>query len=178
MTPEEFSKLQYPVGKFSAPSKYDMESRRAAISILAAFPAEVEKAYSKLKSLDRFNIQYRPEGWNAREVIHHVADSHMNAYIRFKLTLTEDNPTIKPYIESLWAKLSDSRDMDPIVSVDLTRAVHSRWVHVLNNMEPDEFSRTYFHPESGKQFTLDLALSIYAWHCRHHLAHLHNVINN
>jgi hypothetical protein len=176
MSNEELLKLQYPVGKFEAPAQFTDQSRKSAFAIIAQLPVEVESYYRRLKSGGRLKEPYRPGGWNGQQVIHHIADSHMNAYIRFKLTLTEDKPTIKPYKEDRWANLSDTMDMDPLVSVEILKHVHARWVHILMNMDPTEFNRTYFHPESGKEFSLNLALELYAWHSRHHLTHLKNII--
>ena len=118
------------------------------------------------------NTPYRDGGWTVKQVIHHVADSHLNAYVRCKLALTEDNPTIKPYEEAAWAELSDTKNLPVNVSLTLLHALHARWVEVMKNMSDAEWQRTFFHPEQNRKITLWGMLTTYAWHGKHHVAHI------
>jgi hypothetical protein len=167
----ELDKLRYPVGKFSAPLEYSPEDIEKWIREIEALPSQCRTEFKDFTG-EMLDTSYRDEGWTARQVIHHIVDSHMNAYIRFKLTLTEDLPTIKPYREDLWAKLPDSKSASPEISLNLLEALHQRWSFLLRNMNEIEFSRSYFHPQSNKEFMLRTALALYAWHCRHHLEHI------
>jgi uncharacterized damage-inducible protein DinB len=162
---------RYPIGKFHAAAAISAADRSVHIATLRDLPAAMEYA---VKNLDdhQLDTPYREGGWSIRQVVHHVADSHMNAYIRFKLALTEDNPTIRPYKEELWAELPEARHAAPDVSLRLITAIHDRWVLSLDGMKEEEWSRTFYHPESQKSYRLDLALSLYAWHSNHHLAHV------
>ena len=160
---------RYPTGKFTFNPAVTPESRREAIATIAALPERMRQATADLD--DRaVDTPYRDGGWTIRQVVHHVADSHLNAYVRFKLALTETHPRIKAYDEGAWANLADSRE--PIeVSLKLLDAVHRRWGVVLAAMSADDFARTLDHPESGAQ-PLDRMLQMYAWHSNHHLAHV------
>jgi hypothetical protein len=120
-------------------------------------------------------IPYRPEGWNVRQVIHHCADSHMNALIRFKLALTEDQPTIKPYLQAKWALLSDYR-LDPGISISLLYGIHQRWVTLMESMSESDWKRSLVHPEYQHEQRLEQTAMLYAWHCAHHLGHVRSVI--
>ncbi len=171
MEPETLEALKYPVGKFKAPERYDAAVRRQFIEVLRHLPSNMEHA---IENLDAHQMQtpYRPGGWNLVQVIHHVADSHMNSFVRFKLALTEDNPTIKPYREALWAELADGTT--PVVNLSLTllHALHSRWVILLESLSEEQFARTLVHPATGRVQSLDELLAIYAWHSNHHLHHI------
>ena len=158
---------RYPTGKFAFNPQATSESRRAAITAIGSFPAELKAAMSSA-SIDK---AYREGGWTARQVVHHVADSHMNAFIRFRLALTEDQPTIKPYKEAEWAKLADSMTEDPAVSVQILDGLHRRWHRMLEAMTDADFSRAAIHPDHGP-VTLDWFLQLYAWHGRHHIGHI------
>jgi uncharacterized damage-inducible protein DinB len=163
--------LRYPVGKFSFPkSPSTSQERRPWIDDLAATPGKMRAAVAGL-SPDQLNTPYRPEGWTVRQVVHHVPDSHVNGYIRFKLALTEDEPTIKPYDEGTWAKLGDTASTPVEVSLAMLQALHERWVCLLEALSGDEFARQFHHPEIGIM-RLDHTLAMYAWHCRHHVAHI------
>ncbi|MDE3056331.1 MAG: bacillithiol transferase BstA [Bacteroidota bacterium] len=162
--------LRYPIGKFEPPAHYTPELRRGFIAQIAAVPAELRKAVAGF-SATQLDTPYRPEGWTVRQVVHHLPDSHMNSYIRFKLALTEKEPAIKTYEEALWAEFPDAKHGDIAVSLSLLEALHSRWVALLKSMKPEDFSRTWRHPESGVS-TLDRAVAHYAWHGRHHVAHI------
>jgi len=166
--------LRYPVGKFqwTPPQSSDqaVQDRIGYIDVIAGLPAKMRSAIQDLRP-EQLDTPYRPEGWTIRQVVHHVPDSHLNAYIRFKLALTEEQPPIKPYKEAEWAKLPDS-SLTPIeVSLQLLAALHVRWVDLLRAMTASNFGRTLYHPEHGV-VTLDRMLAMYAWHSKHHLAHI------
>lgn len=161
--------LRYPIGAWVRPTVTSALERTAWINAVTALPAELRAAIAGLSDA-QLDTAYRPGGWTLRQVVHHVADSHVNAYVRFKLALSEDNPTIRPYDEAEWAKLPDSK-LPVDVSLRIVEAVHERWVALLRALPAEAFSRPFQHPESGAQ-TLDTALSQYAWHGRHHVAHV------
>jgi uncharacterized damage-inducible protein DinB len=162
--------LSYPIGKYERKDLLSPAEREKAIDRIAATPGHLRDAVSGL-SKQQLDTPYRPEGWTVRQVVHHVPDSHMNAYIRFKLALTEDEPTIKPYEEALWANLQDSLDTPVEVSLSLLESLHHRWDILLRSLQPADFSRRLRHPELGTM-TLDNMLGLYAWHGRHHVAHI------
>ena len=168
------SDLRYPIGNFEwtqpASEEQSAKDRVQYIEVLAKLPVQMRTALQGL-SAEQLDTPYRPEGWTVRQVAHHVPESHMNAYIRFKLALTEDQPQIKPYNEAEWAKLPDNNITPVEVSLQLLAALHSRWVDVLQSMRPSDFGRTLYHPERG-MMTLDRMLAMYAWHSAHHLAHI------
>jgi hypothetical protein len=161
--------LRYPVGPF-VPAKPSASRRAADIAALAELPKALRAAVAGLDE-SQLDTPYRPGGWTVRQVVHHVADSHMNALIRLKLALTEDNPTIKPYDENAWATLADAR-LPIDLSLSLVDAVHARWDALNRGLADADFSRTYVHPEHGKTFTIDVLLQTYGWHSRHHVAHI------
>jgi uncharacterized damage-inducible protein DinB len=162
--------LRFPIGKFNRPAELNDAERAAAIDIVARTPAELRAAVRGLTDA-QLDTEYRPGGWTVRQLIHHVPDSHMNAYVRFKLALTETTPTIKPYEEARWAELPDTQLTPPETSLALLDSLHERWVNLLRKMKPGEFERTLKHPESGIQ-RLDQVLALYAWHGPHHVAHV------
>lgn len=164
------SDLQYPIGKFQWAGTASDEDRRRAIAAIAAAPAQIRAAVTGLTPR-QLDTPYRPEGWTIRQVVHHVPDSHMNAYVRFKLALTEEQPTIKPYEEALWANLSDTKATPIETSLVLLETLHERWVTLLRSMSAADFARTLLHPEMGV-LTLDRTLALYAWHGAHHAAHI------
>jgi uncharacterized damage-inducible protein DinB len=161
---------RYPVGKYEQPAKVTPQLRSRAIQEIAATP---EKLRAAVKGLDaaQLDTPYREGGWTVRQVVHHVADSHMNSYVRFRLALTETEPTIKPYEESAWAKLEDAAHAPIEVSLRLIEPLHERWVRLLRSMKPEQFSRTFRHPEHGAR-TIDWMLFLYEWHGKHHTAHI------
>jgi DinB superfamily len=163
------TELQYPVGKFERQSEYHPHEIEQFIGILEQLPSQMRAAVAGLTDA-QLETPYRPEGWTLRQVVHHVPDSHMNSFVRFKLGLTEENPTIKPYDEGAWALLSDS-SLPVEISLDLLEALHGRWVILLRAIKPEDWKRTFQHPENGPM-TLEFALALYAWHSRHHLAHI------
>jgi hypothetical protein len=161
--------LSFPVGRFDPAAQWTTESRRAAIEDIAALPGHMRRAVIGLDDA-QLDTPYRPGGWTVRQLVHHVADSHMNGYIRLKLGLTEDNPRIKPYDQDAWATLPDSR-LPVAPSLAILDAVHERWSALWRAVTPAQFSRTFTHPEMGP-LTLETHLHLYAWHSRHHVAHI------
>jgi uncharacterized damage-inducible protein DinB len=168
--PANLADLRYPIGRVERKSSFTPQERRLAIDALAAAPPALRTAVKGLTDA-QLDTPYRPEGWTVRQLVHHVADSHMNAYTRFRLALTEDNPTIKPYDEASWAELPDARSLPIGVSLDLLDGIHERLVHLLRATKDADFQRTLNHPENG-MMTMDALLSVYAWHGRHHTAHV------
>ncbi len=162
---------RYPIGRFHLEGEITPERRAAWIEEIAALPGQLRAAVAGL-SAEQLDTPYRTGGWTARQVVHHVPDSHMNAYVRFKLALTEDEPTVKPYDEVRWAVLPDTKKTPVEVSLALTAALHERWTVVLRCMSPEDFARTIYHPEHKRKFTLDYLLAQYAWHGKHHVAHI------
>lgn len=162
--------LRYPIGQFKVNTVITDDVRNEWIGEIAETPRKLRKAIEGL-SEDQMNTPYRSGGWTVKQVVHHLPDSHLNGYIRFKLALTEDQPTIKPFFEDRWAKLKDYRDTDKETSLVLLEALHHRWTILLRSMSAGEFDRTFHHPESGI-FTLNTALGLYAWHGKHHIAHI------
>jgi hypothetical protein len=161
--------LRYPIGKFERPAAITPELRTEWIDTIAAAPARYRAAVAGLSEA-QLDTPYRPDGWTVRQVIHHVADSHMNSFIRFRLALTEDEPAVKPYDEAKWALLKDAGE--PVeVSLQLIDSLHHRWVVMLRSLDASAFSRTMRHPEMGV-FDLNFLCALYAWHSRHHEAHI------
>jgi len=166
----DLEKLRFPVGKFSPPQLISQSDLDHWISELADFPVALESLVGNLSGI-QLEWPYRPGGWNIRQVVHHCADSHMNSLIRFKLALTEKTHVIKPYEEDLWAELPDYQS--PVAdSLDIIMGVHKRWVNLLKQMNEEQFNKTFLHPASNKIFTFKEALALYAWHSKHHLAHI------
>ena len=161
---------RYPIGKFKAPATISDAEHAAFISEIAAAPARMRAALAGL-SAPQLDAPYREGGWTVRQLAHHVPDSHMNAYIRFKLALTEEEPTIKPYEEARWAELADSAETPVETSLALLDALHTRWVTLLRSLKPADWSRKFRHPELG-EMTLEKNLALYAWHGKHHVAHI------
>jgi uncharacterized damage-inducible protein DinB len=161
--------LRYPTGRFQRPASLTANEIAHAIDTIAATPARLRDAVRGLTP-EQIETPYRPGGWTVRQVVHHVPDSHLNAYVRFKLALTEDEPTIKPYDEAAWANLADTQ-VPLETSFRLLDAVHERWVALLRAMSPSDFARMLVHPESGRQ-RLDQVLALYAWHGPHHVGHV------
>jgi hypothetical protein len=161
---------RYPVGKFETRSNLTPDDRRALIGIIAEAPQHMRDAVSGLND-HQLDTPYRDGGWTVRQVVHHVPDSHMNAFIRLKFALTENEPTIKPYDEAEWAKLADVRDTPIEVSLTLLESLHARWVMLWRSMSDADFARTLIHPDHGVR-NIDWLLQMYAWHSRHHVAHI------
>ncbi|OFW14705.1 MAG: metal-dependent hydrolase [Acidobacteria bacterium RIFCSPLOWO2_12_FULL_67_14] len=161
--------LRFPVGRFDVAAPATPDMRPAAMAAIAELPARMRAAVSDLTD-PQLDTPYRPGGWTVRQLVHHVADSHANGYIRLKLALTEDEPTIKPYRQDAWASLPDSR-LRVSISLGMLDAVHARWSSLWQALEPAQFARRFRHPELGL-LTLDTHLQLYAWHSRHHVAHI------
>jgi uncharacterized damage-inducible protein DinB len=164
--------LKYPIGRPQLPtSPLTAAERTALIQQIADLPAQLTAAAKAVGGV-RLELPYRPGGWNGRQVIHHLADSHMNAYVRVRLALTEDNPIIKPYEERAWAELPDVAATPITVSLTLLEALHSRFVTLLHHLTEEQWQRTFYHPGNQRTSTLDQTLALYAWHGRHHVGHL------
>ena len=161
---------RYPIGKYERRDVLTPDERAAMIEQIAATPQKLREAVAGLTP-QQLETPYREGGWTLRQVVHHIPDSHMNSYVRFKLALTETTPTIRPYDEALWAELPDSVNTPPETSMQLLESLHDRWVRLLRSMSADDFQRTLNHPENGLM-TLDAMLALYAWHGRHHVAHI------
>ncbi len=161
---------RYPIGNFQAPKEVTEAMRAEAMEEIANTPKKMRMAVQGLSD-QQLDTPYRDGGWTVRQVVHHMADSHMNAVIRLRLALTETDPTIKPYNEAAWAKLEDAAHADPEVSLRLLESLHERWARLLRSMKPEDFEKTFVHPEHGKR-TLNWLLFLYAWHGRHHTAHV------
>ena len=166
---QDLEALRYPVGRFLPESEPTPNERNAWIGTIEALPRRMREAVVGLDDA-RLDTPYRPGGWTLRQVVHHVADSHLNAYVRLKLALTEETPAIKGYDEKLWAELPDAR-LPVGVSLDLLDALHARWTTLLRSMTDDAFGRQWLHPEHGAR-DLDFLLQLYAWHSLHHVAHV------
>jgi len=162
--------LRYPIGKFHFEGPLTDQQKQASLDEIARTPANLRTAVKGLSEA-QLDTPYRPGGWTVRQVVHHVPDSHMNSYVRFKLALTEDEPTIKPYAEDRWAELADTKATPVEVSLTLLDSLHDRWVHLLRSLGPEEWKRTFRHPEMGAM-SLEKTLALYAWHGRHHVAHV------
>jgi hypothetical protein len=162
--------LRYPIGRFKIPEAISASDRARYIEEIAAAPAAMRAAVEKLNKA-QIDKPYRPGGWTVRQVVHHVPDSHMNAYCRMKLALTEDEPKITAYMEDRWAELSDSRDVPVETSLALYEALQERWVSLMRSMTDAQWQRVYMHPELGR-YPLDRQAALYAWHGKHHVAHI------
>ncbi len=164
------SDIRYPIGKFSPKPQIDEAERKVLIRQIADAPGQLRDAVKGLAD-HQLDVPYRDGGWTIRQQVHHLPDSHMNAYTRFKLTVTENNPTIKPYEEQLWAELIDSKSSPIEPSITLLESLHFRWVMFLQSLKSEDFARTMVHPVNGPM-NLDRVLQLYAWHGRHHVAHI------
>lgn len=164
------SDLRYPIGPFRPPANPTPQSRAQLIDAVARTPAQLRAAVAGLDE-DQLDTPYRPGGWTLRQVVHHMPDSHINAYVRLKLALTEDAPVIKPYDEAAWAQLVDTSRVPVEVSLTLLESLHERWVVLWRAMKETDFAREYVHPETGRR-PLDFLLAIYGWHGPHHVAHI------
>jgi len=162
--------LRYPVGKFEFAGTPSNKERQTLIDQIAATPEKMRAAVVGLDD-EQLNTPYRPEGWTVRQVVHHVPESHMNSYIRFKLAMTEEEPTIKTYFEDRWAQLDDAQQAPVDLSLNLLDTLHERWVWFLRSLKEEDFQRCFRHPELGA-VSVDKNIALYAWHGRHHVAHI------
>jgi len=163
--------LKYPIGKYKAPEAINENQISAWIDQINDLPSKLRTAVSGLND-KQLDTRYREGGWTLRQVVHHIPDSHMNAYIRFKLTVTEEKPTIRPYYENRWAECEEAKTADVTVSIDLLESLHRRWVLFMHSLKYEDFERSYIHPEHNKTFTLKEVTGLYAWHGEHHLQHI------
>jgi hypothetical protein len=164
--------LRYPIGTMPVlEGPVTADQRENWIGTIERLPQRLRRAVEGLTQ-DQWDTPYRPGGWTVRQLVHHIPDSHLNAYTRCKLALTEEQPTIKPYDEAAWAELADTAATSPDVSLLMLEALHARWVVLLRSMSPEEYRRTFRHPEHGRIFTLEQLLAQYAWHSDHHLRHI------
>jgi hypothetical protein len=168
---------RFPIGRFHSPETISPEDRARFLETIAAAPLKYREAVAGL-STEQLDTPYREGGWTVRQVIHHVPDSHMNAYVRFKLALTENDPTVKPYDEAAWADLKDVSDTPVETSLSLLDFLHQRWVMLMRGMPEEDWKKRYIHPESNRPMVLDDVLAMYAWHCDHHLAHVRQAISS
>ncbi|CAM4290439.1 metal-dependent hydrolase [Bacillus manliponensis] len=164
--------LRYPIGLFTY--KEEIDSIEKWIQEIEELPTKLKVATENLNE-EQLNTPYRPGGWTVRQVVHHVADSHINSYTRFKLALTEENPTIKPYMEEKWAELSDSQ-LPIEVSLTLLESLHTRWTHLLRSLSAADLEKAFYHPDTGAT-KLKVAIGLYAWHGKHHTAHIATLAN-
>lgn len=175
MTPEEIEKLKFPVGKFIKPEHYTHALTLEWIETIEQFPAKIAQLISALNT-EQLNWKYRPEGWKIKQVVHHCADSHMNSLMRFKITLTEELPTIRAYSQSGWAELVDSTDDNIEDSLLFLKSLHRKWVKILKNLSATDLEKILIHPEGNRRISLNELIGIYAWHCRHHTAHIEQAL--
>jgi hypothetical protein len=167
--------LKYPIGQINIPAEIIDEHITIWISDIENFPSKLEALVQNL-SEEQLNTPYRDGGWTVRQTIHHCGDSHVNSYIRFKWTLTEDTPTIKAYYEDRWAELFDTKDAPIEFSLNFIKALHAKWVYLLKGLNAEDLEKVFIHPESGDSVSLKKNIGIYAWHCNHHFAHIENLL--
>ena len=168
--------LKFPIGEFTKPENITKDDIKKWITEIKNFPIILIQITENM-TIEELNLIYRPDGWKIKQVIHHCSDSHMNAFIRFKLALTEENPSIKPYEEALWANLIDGNDDAISCSIILLKSMHHKWILLLRSMTENQWEKTYFHPEFKKTYILKEVLGFYAWHCNHHLAHIKQALH-
>jgi len=162
--------LRYPIGKFVAKDIYTPEDINTNIARIEALPGKIENAIKNFSAI-QLDTSYRDGGWTIRQVLHHLPDSHMNAYVRFKWTLTENTPIIKAYNEKAWAETPDAA-LDPRVSIDLLKALHAKWITLLRSLRPEDLPKEFIHPDTQKHIALARLIALYAWHGEHHLGHI------
>ena len=167
----DIEKQQYPIGIYSSPDVITGNVLSQWIEDISSFPKRIRKVVLDLTD-EQLDTPYRQGGWTVRQVVHHCADSHMNSLMRFKLTLTEENPTIKPYLQDRWVELPDSKNAPIESSLKMLEGIHERWSILLNSFTEADLHKTFSHPEHGRGFRLDDTIGSYAWHCNHHLAHI------
>lgn len=165
--------LRYPIGKFSPSQTFSADDSQKHIVAIAELPVKLTELVGKWGD-DRLDTPYRPDGWTVRQLVHHIADSHINAYVRTKLALTEDNPTITPYEEGEWAKLPDS-ELDVAPSLVILRNLHLRWVTILNSLTEAQLGQTYYHPGNQRTVPMREMIAMYAWHGEHHYQHAYRL---
>ena len=167
--------LKYPIGQVNIPNRISKEIISIWISDIEKFPSKLETLVQHL-SEEQLNTPYRDGGWTVRQTIHHCGDSHVNSYIRFKWTLTEEQPTIKAYYEDRWAELFDTIEAPILLSLKFIKALHAKWVYLLKGLTEEDLNKSFIHPESGARISLKKNIGLYAWHCNHHYAHIENLL--
>ena len=167
--------LKYPIGPFVKPKSCTTEELKTMIETLEQFPKKVIDLVGDV-SAEQLNWKYRPDGWKLKQVVHHCSDSHLNCLLRVKLSLTEDEPTIKPYLESKWAELPDSQEDNLSASIQILKGVHHKLNLVLRSLSEDDLKRIYIHPQYGSSYSIMQVIALYAWHCNHHYAHMQQAI--
>lgn len=177
LTSEDIEKYKYPVGKHIPPTALDFSTYAQQVEIINAFPKQLAALLADLKP-EQLQYRYRPESWTMLQVIHHLADSHMNGFIRTKLALTEENPTIKPYLQDAWVQTSDVLEVDFSLSLGIINGVHARWAKVLAGLNEADLNRTFFHPELKTTMPIWKQVALYAWHCKTHFGHLEFALQN
>jgi hypothetical protein len=170
----ELEFLRYPVGRFKIPESFTTNEKEQWIRQIENLPSLLRMVTENLSD-EQLDTPYREDGWTIRQVVHHLVDSHINSYCRFKLALTEETPAIRPYYEDRWAKLQDGSKGPVELSLSLLESLHRRWVYFLQRMDESDWDRKFFHPESKREFSLKIILALYAWHCDHHLHHITNL---
>lgn len=171
----EIEKLKYPIGKFDCPSNITADIQQAWISILEHFPNRLNNLVSTL-SENQLNTPYRPEGWTVKQTIHHIYDSHHNAYTRYKWALTEETPIIKAYDEKAWANLFDTKNAPIDISLNAIAALHAKWAYILKGLTENDFQKELIHPVGNRTMSLAFITGMYAWHSNHHYAHIENLL--
>ena len=166
--------LRYPIGRFLPPTEVTLQDRENYLAEIEKHPAELRNAVTGLSD-DQLDTPYREGGWTLRQVVHHVPDSHANSYVRFRWTLTEDQPKIKAYYEDRWAELPDAASAPVEPSLQLLEAIHQRWLLLLRAMSDEDYARALVHPETNKVIRLDTMLALYVWHGKHHVAHVQSL---
>jgi len=175
LKPENLEHLKYPIGKVEIPKTISLEQIKEWIKVLEDFPLQLNNLVNNLSN-NQLDTPYRPDGWTVRQVIHHLADSHHNSYTRFKWALTEDKPVIKTYYEDRWAQLEDSKSAPILLSLNALTALHAKWVYFLKSLDPEELKQVFIHPDGHEEVSLAENIGIYAWHSKHHYAHIDNLI--
>ncbi len=174
MTTQEIDKLRYPIGIADLSQPYSRLDINQKIQQIGELPTRILASLMHLDTT-QYDAQYRPNGWTVRQIVHHLADSHMNGYIRMKSAMTEPTPTIKPYLENLWAVTPDNA-LSPLVSAELLVALHARWSFWLGTLKDEDFTKDYFHPEASRHYKLFESVRMYAWHGLHHLEHIKTAV--
>jgi hypothetical protein len=167
--------LKYPIGQVHIPENITKSTIENWINDIAHFPLRLENLVKNLTE-EQLETPYRDGGWTVRQTVHHCGDSHVNSYIRFKWTMTEDQPTIKAYFEDRWAEIFDTKEAPIELALNFLHAVHAKWVYLLKGLTDDDLNKTFIHPESGDTVSLKKNIAIYAWHCNHHYAHIENLL--
>lgn len=176
MTDRELYHLKFPIGEYEVPEEITNEHLKIWIQDIQSFPNRTKELTIGLSSIEK-NWKYRPKGWTLKQVVHHCADSHINALTRFKLSLTEETPTIRPYFEARWANLIDGNNDDLTDTFLLLTGLHNKWVKLLSSLTETELNRSFLHPDHGQVFSLKETIGNYAWHCNHHFAHIQQAID-